>query len=225
METLYFAIGVVCVAFALVIALSPKITILPKRIVCLSRTWYMFMMYGVFVLIYAGLCVNYGCRLGYFELFLTMFILFCGVFSVLFEKRTYGKGGAKTKLLLEGVITMSMLIVYVVMFVGMKENSFSVDGGVLRIGKPYSYEIKTSSLDTVYISSEKLKFTIKTNGFGANGVAKGFFRSKQYGLCRVYIHDKDAPKIFIRTSDGKMIIINLYDAERTTKLYEKLLDK
>lgn len=99
--------------------------------------------------------------------------------------------------------------------IAVSDTSFEVKGmfgGVFEFDKVSSIEMK----ETIPAISTKI------NGSGLGEVCKGRFEVEGLGKCSLYILSKTGPFIYVDV-DGKYVIINYKEKEKTEKLYNELL--
>lgn len=121
------------------------------------------------------------------------------------------------------IMALSLFFVVGLFIVGKMENQITINDSALTIGGMYGFTIAKGEIDTVYMAqlSELPKIEMRTNGYNDGQILKGNFRLKDWGGCKLFVHDTKAPVIVIKR-EGKYTILNLYDAEATKKLHDEL---
>lgn len=181
------------------------------------------MVCGGLGLILVGI-VNYFVK-GNWSLYALIIIVFAMTGYMMARTRRYDKNTKSKKEMTIAATIMALSLFFVVglFIVGKMENQVTINDDTLTIGGMYGFTIAKSEIDTVYMAqlSELPKIEMRTNGYNDGQILKGNFRLKDWGGCKLFVHDTKAPVIVIKR-EGKYTILNLYDAEATKKLYDEL---
>jgi hypothetical protein len=104
---------------------------------------------------------------------------------------------------------------------GEKPNHLHLHDQALEITGMYGLYIERSEIDSIGLATKLPLIRIKVNGYAANGMKKGDFRTKDSQTIRLFIHDKSAPSLYLRLKSGRQIF---YQSEQDSllPLYEKL---
>lgn len=104
---------------------------------------------------------------------------------------------------------------------GEKPNLLQLHPDAIEISGMYGLRIEKSDIDSIGLANQLPLIRIKVNGYAANGLKKGDFRTKDSQTIRLFIHDKSAPSVYLRLKSGRQIF---YQSEQDSLLllYEKL---
>ena len=181
------------------------------------------MICGGLSLILVGI-VNYFVK-GNWSIYALIIIVFAMTGYMIARTRRYDKNPKSKKEMTIAATIMALSLFFVVglFIVGKMENQITINDSALTIGGMYGFTIAKGEIDTVYMAqlSELPKIEMRTNGYNDGQILKGNFRLKDWGGCKLFVHDTKAPVIVIKR-EGKYTILNLYDAEATKKLHDEL---
>ena len=103
------------------------------------------------------------------------------------------------------------------------EPSVLVDNEQIRITGMYGERIPIEQLNQVFLADTLPSIGIRTNGISTGTINKGYFRSRSLQRnVKLLLHTHGAPYLYIIHSDGRHVIMNFRDRERTLEVYEKL---
>ena len=181
------------------------------------------MVCGGLGLILVGI-VNYFVK-GNWSIYALIIIVFAMTGYMMARTRRYDKNpkSKKEMTITATIMALSLFFVVGLFIVGKMENQVTINDDTLTIGGMYGFTIAKGEIDTIYMAqlSELPKIEMRTNGYNDGQILKGNFRLKDWGGCKLFVHDTKAPVIVIKR-EGKYTILNLYDAEATKKLYDEL---
>lgn len=89
----------------------------------------------------------------------------------------------------------------------------------------YSLQLPYGEIDSIYLSSEPPRTTIRTNGLAMNGICKGYFRLEDRTRCYLNTDAKVPVYIYICRKDEMPVIVNWQSREKTEELYRMLKNR
>lgn len=111
--------------------------------------------------------------------------------------------------LLAGII----LFVIGLLWLGYKENEFVLETNALKITGIYGETIPFNAIDSVALVNELPEISMKSNGFALGNAAKGHFTTKAGEQVKLLVNKKQAPYLFVQTTDGKKIYYSSNSAQ------------
>lgn len=102
--------------------------------------------------------------------------------------------------------------------INMKETQFEITGH-------YGFPINYSDIAIIDTISQMPNIELKTNGFAAGGVCKGYFTLTGVGSACLFIDFKVTPFVRLAQKSGQVIYFNLKDRQSTIEVFEKLKAK
>ena len=130
--------------------------------------------------------------------------------------------------------TLSLVILFTVIFILLmagfflyapKEPDISVQNEEFNISGFYGITIPVKDIKSIVLSDTMPKILIRTNGLGLGSIKKGNFKLENEGICKLYLQDHDSPYIKITYSNHKLIYLNFKDKDKTTMIFNELLNK
>jgi multisubunit Na+/H+ antiporter MnhB subunit len=120
-------------------------------------------------------------------------------------------------------ITVAVLALVSVMIIrDMRPTEATIADGKITFSGSYGLTVPLAQIEKCELRDEIPRITMKTNGFALGGICKGDFRLDGLGKCRLYIDRKNAPYLFLETSDGRKIVYNSPDPAATREIFDAL---
>lgn len=116
--------------------------------------------------------------------------------------------------------TTIMVVVFGMLFTGSRQNSYTINNGVLNISGMYGETINISDMVNVELKDSLPGNLNKSNGFNFNTVLKGHFRSDM-GNIVLYVDTSKSPFIYIYAGED-LTILNDISSDKTHELYNTL---
>ena len=103
------------------------------------------------------------------------------------------------------------------------ESSVIIDNEQIRITGMYGERIPIEQLNQVFLADTLPSITMRTNGISTGRINKGHFRSSSLQRnVKLLLHAHGGPYLYIIHSDGRHVIMNFRDRERTLEVYKQL---
>ncbi|ERI93055.1 hypothetical protein HMPREF1982_01876 [Clostridiales bacterium oral taxon 876 str. F0540] len=156
-----------------------------------------------------------------------VFSVFIIVPYFVIKAQKYGPGGAsstQSKIaigLVIGVLIASGILVGALFTHGNKETQVIVSDNLIDIKGPYSSKYSIKGIESIELKDTMPEILSKSIGYDMGSSQKGDFNLKGIGGARLYINNEKGPYIYIR-KEGKYIIINLKDENKTRELYDDI---
>lgn len=116
------------------------------------------------------------------------------------------------------IITISMTTLFVY---GSREPKIDIMPDRIVISGIYGTMIKKDKITEITLEDNIPKVLNKVNGFDLGYILRGIFKLEGLGTGSIYIRQKKAPYILIKT-ENKYFLINYKDSNKTIDLYNKL---
>lgn len=97
-----------------------------------------------------------------------------------------------------------------------------ITNDTIRFTGMYGFDMNVSEIDDIELTDMIPAIKIRTNGFSAGLVNKGFFNLDKIGKTRLLIHSNKPPYIIIYRSNANDIIINFKDKSETEHLFNRI---
>ncbi len=101
---------------------------------------------------------------------------------------------------------LSLIFVASIFAFGMKEDKMIIDENEIVIKGFYGEKILFSEVASLKMIDNTPPISIRTNGFSAGAVNKGYFKTEEGKKVKLILNAKQAPLIQITMKDGKQII-------------------
>ena len=162
---------------------------------------------------------------GSWPIYAMIMIAFAMAGYMVARTRRYDKNpqSRKKQTITAAILAVTLFLVVGLFIGGKTESKIHTTDNDLVINGMYSETIPLNEIDTVYISTlhNLPKIELRVNGYSDGSILKGYFRLTDWGKCKLFIHDIDAPVIVIHYNN-KHLILNLYDALATEQLYNEI---
>ena len=123
------------------------------------------------------------------------------------------------------VVIAAAAIFVVTLMKGTKEEAeIMITDGVLEITGQYGVSSSLEDIEEVRLQEEIPEIGRKVNGAGLGSIRKGDYEVEGMGTCRLFLHAESGPYLYIKT-EGKYLIVNYADAQKTEDAYERLQDQ
>lgn len=143
----------------------------------------------------------------------------------LFDAQGKLRKGVWKQLILPGSILGVVLIGVVVLFYYFSQPiNIMIKDKELEISGMYGDVYKWDSISNVELIEELPEIKYRSNGAAIGSHLIGYFQTKELGNIKLFV-DTDYPPFILFESEGKVIIFNLENAERTTEIYEEMTGK
>ncbi len=124
------------------------------------------------------------------------------------------------------LILIGVLLFVVVIFVdGLRENKLIFDEKEVEITGSYGETLEKSGIKNVELVEELPKISRRTNGFAVGSTRKGYFKTKDGEIIKLFLNSKQKPIVLITLKNGKKIYYSLENGknkELANKLKEEL---
>lgn len=92
----------------------------------------------------------------------------------------------------------------------------------LEIQGMYSLTLPYDQIVRVELLDRAPRTTLRTDGFSANGIRKGYFKLENGDRCYLNTDDQIDAYIYIYKSDGDLVVFNTIDVRQTDRVFEQL---
>lgn len=154
--------------------------------------------------------------------------IFLGVYPILaylyFVLRTAKyTNGSRTKWHKAGVYIMlgALILVLGVFGLGYQENKLVITAGNIKLEGIYGEELNLAAIQSVALVNELPKITLRTNGFAAGTVSKGYFRTQAGENIKLLINADNQPYLLITKKSGGKIYFSA-KSNSNEKIYHEL---
>ncbi|MBL4937256.1 DUF3784 domain-containing protein [Clostridium sp. YIM B02515] len=143
------------------------------------------------------------------------------------KAQSYSPGGTsstQSKIaigLVIGVLIVSGILVGTLFTHGNKETQVIVSDNLIDIKGPYSSKYSIKGIENIELKDTIPEILSKSIGYDMGSSQKGDFNLKGIGGARLYVNNEKGPYIYIK-KEGKYIIINLKDENKTRELYDSI---
>ena len=119
------------------------------------------------------------------------------------------------------VIILIMLMFTALFYVQMQAAKINITKNQIEISNLYSFQANKNEIKKVELLDHIPTIKVRTNGFSAFGVLRGYFSLANLGEGTLFIHQDHPPFILIQTAD-RYVLVNDEDASQTKALYQKI---
>jgi hypothetical protein len=120
-----------------------------------------------------------------------------------------------------GVVFFVISMIAVFFYMQIQPPKVVMNAHQIQISNFYSFEANYNEIKHVKLLDQLPKIEVRTNGFSAFGVLRGYFSLADLGIGSLFIHKEVAPFILIKTNK-KYVLINDENSEKTKALYQKI---
>jgi len=162
--------------------------------------------------------------LAYYELALNVVVLLPLVAYIYFMYRQMRNAPKSQRGLMKfglGLLLLVTLWVGILFAYGTQPNTLELRSEVLIINGMYGVTLPKEYISTISLTDSLPAIRMKTNGFATAHVLKGYFRTKDGQILRLFLSNREAPMVHIQLLDGKDIYYQPAD-ESADIMYEKL---
>ncbi len=158
---------------------------------------------------------------------ISIFLVFIIVPYFVIKAQKYSPGGTsstQSKIaigLVIGALIASGILVGALFTHGNKETQVIVSDNLIDIKGPYSSKYAIKGIESVELKDTIPEILSKSIGYDMGSSQKGDFNLKGIGGARLYVNNEKGPYIYIK-KEGKYIIINLKDENKTRELYDSI---
>ncbi len=183
-------------------------------------------------LIFVGILAGFGIKsaqLPYMLLFVasTIYLL---IKAQRYDKNIFDengkliKGAGKNLILPIGIIAVVVIFVGVLMLFSVQPTKVTFFQDYIQIHGMYGEEYQWNTIEKVSIIEELPTIEMRTNGSALGSNLKGYFRTKDKKIVKLFVNTSKPPYIIMETKYG-IIIFNLKDKENTTIAYEAIINQ
>lgn len=171
-----------------------------------------------------------------FEVGLTPVLIYFGLSTMAliiraqkYDGNMYDEQGVMTKksktqmILVVGILGATFLFVGYMMFASSRDTSVTLNDQGFEIHGMYGDSYIWTEVDDLILLEEIPEITMRTNGSAIGSALRGNFRMKEYGSVKLFI-DIDVPPFISFSDEGKMVIFNLGEEEKTRNLYMEMME-
>jgi hypothetical protein len=140
----------------------------------------------------------------------------------LFDKEGKLIEGAGKKLIMPLVIVTITLVAIVFLLVfSSRDAQISIEDTGIKIHGMYGDTYEWKSIESVALLEEMPLVLTRTNGSALGSMLKGHFKTKTYGLVKLFV-DKEKPPYILVVTDEQPVIFNLKNQDETRRVFENL---
>lgn len=132
------------------------------------------------------------------------------------------KGAGKQLAVLTGVLVIVAVFVASLLIYSSRETKVTLLDEGLQIHGMYGGVYNWSSMEEVRLIDSLPDIEKRTNGSDVGSHLKGHFRTTEYGSVKLFVNTEKPPFIFLQ-NNGRTIIFNLSDAEKTQDTIKEIL--
>lgn len=112
-------------------------------------------------------------------------------------------------------------------YTGDKDPSVVIEGGELHIDCMFGMDMQLDNIASVELDERPADSiapgAMRTKGYGGFGHAmKGSFKSKDIGSFKMFVQADCAPTIVMKSTDNKLILLSMKNAQDTQDIYSRL---
>lgn len=154
----------------------------------------------------------------------TLFLL---VKAQKYDRNMYGEDGRMTKkskiqvALMAGAGLLIFLFVGIMMYTSSRDTVVSMDAQGMEIHGMYGDVYSWDTMEELKLLDQLPQVTLRTNGSGIGSKLRGNFKMKEYGQVKLFM-DIDVPPYIYFSSDGKIVIFNLGEEEKTRAAFREM---
>lgn len=132
------------------------------------------------------------------------------------------KKSSKVQILLVIILLgATFLFVGYMMFTSSRDTSVVLKEEGIEIEGMYGASYDWSSMEELTLMEELPEVIIRTNGSGIGSKLRGHFRMEEYGAVKLFMDAAVPPYIYFE-HEGKIVIFNLGEEEKTEELYNEM---
>lgn len=128
--------------------------------------------------------------------------------------------------MMQGIVWTALVVtlgLVVIMFArGAAETQAQMGPTALEIRGFYSLDVPYDGIERVVLSDEAPRTMVRTNGFSANDIRKGYFRMENDEKCFLSTDAAVPEYIYIFRRDDFPVVLNLYTLMETRELFREL---
>lgn len=147
-----------------------------------------------------------------------------------YDGNMYDEKGVMTKkskvemYLVVGILGATFLFVGYMMFASSRDIRVTLDDQGFEIHGMYGDRYLWTEVDELKLLEEIPEITMRTNGSAIGSALRGNFRMKEFGSVKLFMDAEASPYISFE-HEGKRIIFNLGEGEKTRNLYIEMVEK
>ncbi|MFA5451061.1 MAG: DUF3784 domain-containing protein [Dehalococcoidales bacterium] len=134
------------------------------------------------------------------------------------------KGAWKQLVIPLGIVFVAVIFVCVLMFYSTQSTKVTILDEGIQIHGMYGEVYNWTSINTVKLIEEIPTIEKRTNGSAVGSNLKGYFKTKEFGIVKLFVNVNTAPFVYIETTDG-ISIFNLKDAHQTQNVYSEIVKR
>jgi len=120
-------------------------------------------------------------------------------------------------------ITVFILAVCIVMvFTSAMSPKISLEERQLTCKGFYGFNICVNNIDSLALTKELPTVKYRANGSSFMGIKKGYFQTKEHGLCKFQLDLVNGQYIFIETKEHKVFYLSMGEKKETKSLFESI---
>ena len=117
----------------------------------------------------------------------------------------------------------TFLFVGFMLFASSRDTSVRIDDQGIEIEGMYGEAYDWSAMEELDLISDLPDITLRTNGSAIGSKLRGHFRMDEFGAVKLFMDASVQPYIYFEVN-GKPVIFNLGDREKTEEFYEKMME-
>lgn len=151
-----------------------------------------------------------------------LIVTLVGVSMLVINAQKFDHNRTKRSRLLYFIPALVTLSVIGLITYGFMPSKTIFNNDTIRFSGMYGFEINMSEIENIALTDKLPKINMRTNGFSAGAVKKGFFNLDKYGKSRLLVHSDLPPYIILSKKNGDKIVINFKDNTETVNVYNKI---
>ena len=142
----------------------------------------------------------------------------------MYDENGQMKKSSKTQIFLVIIILGgTFLFVGAMMFTSSRDTSVILNEEGIKIEGMYGSFYTWSSIEELTLMEDLPEITIRTNGSAIGSKLRGNFRMEELGAVKLFM-DADVPPYIYFEHEGRIVIFNLGEEQKTEEFYEKMYD-
>ena len=138
------------------------------------------------------------------------------------EKGKLRKGAGKELVIPLSILLVTFLAVAVIMFFSSQPTQVTFSEEGLQVHGMYGGIYAWESIEEIELLETLPNIEMRTNGSALGSHLKGNFRTTEFGAVKLFVNGKIPPFVYL-ASNGKTVIFNLEDSQKTEDTYEEIL--
>ncbi|NLK52885.1 MAG: DUF3784 domain-containing protein [Syntrophomonadaceae bacterium] len=138
------------------------------------------------------------------------------------EKGKLRKGAGKELAIPLSILLVTFLVVAVIMFFSSQPTQVTFLEEGLQVHGMYGEIYAWESIEEIELLETLPNIEMRTNGSALGSHLKGNFRTTEFGAVKLFVNGKIPPFVYL-ASNGKTVIFNLEDSQKTEDTYEEIL--